>query len=84
MLFRSSANTPLALSIMAMELLGANVFPHVVIVCVVAYLITGHRSIYPSQRVLRGKGGQGLQRSVALRDVHTAQPAARPEEKGDL
>ncbi|MBK8480496.1 MAG: chloride channel protein [Proteobacteria bacterium] len=55
--FAAAANTPLALSIMALELLGAAVFPHAVIVCVLAYLLTGHRSIYPAQRLLRGKGG---------------------------
>ncbi len=48
--FAAASNTPLALSIMAVELLGANVLPHVVIVCVVAYLISGSRSIYPAQR----------------------------------
>jgi len=47
--FAASANTPLALSIMAMELLGAPMFPHVVIVCVLAYLLSGKRSIYLSQ-----------------------------------
>lgn len=68
--FASSANTPLALSIMAVELLGAPVFPHVAIVCVLAYLLAGHRSIYPSQRVVRGKaGGAPLSRPTALRDV---------------
>jgi H+/Cl- antiporter ClcA len=66
--FAAAANTPLALSIMAMELLGAPVFPHVVIVCVVAYVLTGHRSIYPAQRLLRGKGGARRSRDVALRD----------------
>ena len=39
--FAAAANTPLALSIMAVELLGANALPHVVMVCVVAYLLTG-------------------------------------------
>ena len=58
--FAASANTPLALSIMAVELLGAAVFPHVVIVCVSAYLLTGHRSIYPAQRLLTDKWGQRL------------------------
>jgi H+/Cl- antiporter ClcA len=67
--FASSSNTPLALSIMAVELLGANILPHVVIVCVVAYLITGHRSIYPSQRVTRGKGGGGPGRPLRLREL---------------
>ena len=67
--FAASSNTPLALSIMAVELLGATAFPHVVIVCVLAYLLTGHRSIYPAQRLLRGKGGARLLRPIALRDL---------------
>ncbi len=54
--FAAASNTPLALSIMAMELLGAHAFPHVVIVCVVAYLLSGQRSIYPAQRLLHRKG----------------------------
>src|ERR1700690_4438326 len=37
--FATAANTPLALSIMAVELLGANALPHVVIVCVIAYVL---------------------------------------------
>jgi H+/Cl- antiporter ClcA len=78
--FAASANTPLALSIMAMELLGAPVFPHVVIVCVVAYMLTGHRSIYPAQRLLQGKGGERHPRAVALRDLKaTATPPPAPK-----
>jgi H+/Cl- antiporter ClcA len=56
-MFAAAANTPLALSLMAMELLGAATFPHVFIVCVLAYLLSGRRSIYPAQRLLRGQGG---------------------------
>ena len=68
--FASAANTPLALSIMAVELLGAAIFPHVVIVSVVAYLLSGHRSIYPAQRIGRAKhGGAVVPRAVALRDL---------------
>jgi chloride channel protein, CIC family len=78
--FAASANTPLALSIMAMELLGAPVFPHVVIVCVVAYVLTGHRSIYPAQRLLKGKGGDRRSRAVALRDLATTPAPAAPDE----
>jgi H+/Cl- antiporter ClcA len=55
--FASAANAPLALSIMALELIGAHAFPHVVIVSVLAYLLTGQRSIYPAQRLLRAKLG---------------------------
>lgn len=47
--FAAASNTPLALSIMAVELLGAAILPHVMIVCVLAYLLKGHRSIYPAQ-----------------------------------
>jgi H+/Cl- antiporter ClcA len=52
-LFAAAANTPLALSIMAVELFGAAVLPHVLIVCVVAYVLSGHASIYPAQRLFR-------------------------------
>jgi H+/Cl- antiporter ClcA len=69
-MFAAASNTPLALSIMAVELLGAGAFPHVVVVCVVAYLMTGHRSIYPSQRLVRDKwGSQLFSRPVSLRDL---------------
>lgn len=47
--FAAASSTPLALSVMAVELLGINVLPHVLVVCVVAHLFTGNRSIYPSQ-----------------------------------
>jgi H+/Cl- antiporter ClcA len=67
--FGAAANTPIALSIMAVELLGGNVFPHVVIVAVVAYLASGHRGIYPAQRVAHGKlANKPLGAEVALRD----------------
>jgi H+/Cl- antiporter ClcA len=54
--FASASNAPLALSVMAIELLGAGLFPHVAIVCVLSYLLSGHRSIYPAQRLLGAKG----------------------------
>lgn len=75
--FAASSNTPLALSIMAMELLGASVFPHVVVVCVLAYLLSGHRSIYPAQRLLRSKGGAGLAVPQALRDLNSSAPPSK-------
>jgi len=73
--FAASSNTPLALSIMAVELLGAGAFPHVVIVCVVAYLLTGHRSIYPAQRLFGPKAGQHVGAPAALRDLTKPRPA---------
>ena len=49
--FAAAANTPLALSIMAVELTGAAALPHAGIVCVLAWWLTGRRGIYPSQRL---------------------------------
>jgi len=78
-LFAAAANTPLALSIMAVELVGANVLPHVVIVATVAYLLTGHRGIYPSQRIARLKhGGPLLEKIVALRELAREERAPPP------
>jgi H+/Cl- antiporter ClcA len=54
--FGAAANTPLALSVMAVELLGGAAFPHVVIVSALAYLLSGRRSVYPSQRIRRKLG----------------------------
>jgi H+/Cl- antiporter ClcA len=66
--FGSAANTPVALSVMAVELLGAGAFPHVLIVCVIAFVLSGHRGIYPAQRLFRSKHGRVLERPIALRD----------------
>lgn len=80
--FAAASNTPLALSIMAVELLGAAVFPHAAVVCVVAYLLTGHRSIYSAQRVFRGKGGQTLAAPTPLRELAKGVADAGNERSG--
>jgi H+/Cl- antiporter ClcA len=67
-LFASAANTPLALTVMAVELLGREALPHAAIVCVLAYLLAGNRSIYSAQRLRRDKAGQNLTQARALRD----------------
>lgn len=73
--FGAAANTPIALSIMAVELLGGNALPHVLIVTVIAYVLSGHRGIYPAQRLLRRKQGGGLfRRAVPLRDYRDSLP----------
>lgn len=47
--FAGASNTPLASSIMAIELFGIACSPYVAIACIVAYLISGHHGIYSSQ-----------------------------------
>jgi len=44
-----AANTPIAASIMAVELFGPKVAPYATVACVISFLMTGHRSVYPSQ-----------------------------------
>ncbi len=44
------ANTPLAASIMAMELFGADIAPYAAVSCIVSFLITGQRSLFSKQR----------------------------------
>ena len=50
-----AANTPVSATIMAIELFGAQIAPYTAPVCVISYLITGHRSIYSTQIVARSK-----------------------------
>ncbi len=76
--FGAAANTPIALSIMAVELLGPAVTPHVVLVSVVAYLMSGHRGIYPAQRLFRRKSGEAIAEPVPLRRYRSAPPPPTP------
>ncbi len=48
-LLAGAANTPISASIMAIELFGPAIGPYAAIACVISYLLTGHRSVYPSQ-----------------------------------
>lgn len=46
-----AANTPIAASIMGLELFGPKISPYIAISCIVSYFMTGHRSVYPSQKI---------------------------------
>ncbi|MCK9594809.1 MAG: chloride channel protein [Candidatus Omnitrophica bacterium] len=48
-LLAGAANTPIAASIMAIELFGPRIAPYAAVACVISFLMTGHRSVYPSQ-----------------------------------
>jgi len=48
-LLAGAANTPIAATIMAVEIFGSQMAPYAAIAAVISFLITGHRSIYPSQ-----------------------------------
>lgn len=44
-----ATNTPIAASVMAIELFGPTFASYAAVACVTSFLITGHRSVYPSQ-----------------------------------
>ncbi|WP_345049815.1 voltage-gated chloride channel family protein [Hymenobacter glaciei] len=53
--FAGAANTPLACTLMGLELFGSNAAIYLGLACVVAYLFSGHRGIYASQVVGQAK-----------------------------
>lgn len=57
-LLAGAANTPIAASVMAMEMFGPQIAPFASIACMVSFLIVGYRSIYPSQLLGIQKSGQ--------------------------
>lgn len=53
--FAGAANTPLACTIMAIELFGVECGVYAAIACVIAYFFSGHRGIYGAQVIGRSK-----------------------------
>ena len=50
-LLAGATNTPIASTILAMELFGAKFAPFAAIACCTAYVVVGHRSLYTGQRL---------------------------------
>jgi len=48
-LLAATTNTPIAASILCMELFGTQIAPYATVACVISFMVSGHRSIYPSQ-----------------------------------
>ncbi len=61
--FAGASNTPLACALMGMELFGGGSALYLILGCVVAYLASGHRGIYVTQRIASPK-------AVGV-DIHT-------------
>jgi len=58
--FAGASNTPLACTIMAVELFGGGSMLYVGVACFVAYLASGHRGIYGTQRIATPKTATGV------------------------
>lgn len=54
--FAGAANVPLACTVMGAELFGADGLVLFAVACVIAYVISSHRGIYGSQRLVTPKG----------------------------
>lgn len=66
--FAGAANTPVASTLMALEMFGADIGIYAIIACVVSYLFSGHTGIYRAQRMGNGKYQQALPEDLTLRD----------------
>jgi H+/Cl- antiporter ClcA len=78
-LLAGAANTPLAASILAVELFGAEVAPYAAVACVISFIMTGHRSVYSTQ-ILAIKKSASI--NVVLgKEMDTLKPTYQSREK---
>lgn len=70
--FAGAANTPLACTLMGVELFGAGAAPYLAVACFTAYLFSGHSGIYLSQRIsILKTGGPPEPGRASLRQART-------------
>ncbi len=69
-LLSGATNTPIASTVMAIEMFGPQIAPLAAIANVISFLMTGHRSVYPSQ-ILAMKKSESIhvQTGVVLQDA---------------
>lgn len=69
-LLAGAANTPISASIMAIELFGPAVAPYAAIASIISFLMTGHRSVYPSQILSLAKSSSlSVSKGSEMRDA---------------
>ncbi|HNW45333.1 MAG TPA: chloride channel protein [Elusimicrobiales bacterium] len=80
-----AANTPIAASIMAVELFGPVIAPYATVACVISFLMTGHKSVYPSQ-VLSIRKTDSIQVEIGkeLEDIKTSGYSPKPKSAAAL
>ncbi|MDF2457549.1 MAG: chloride channel protein [Cytophagaceae bacterium] len=78
--FSGATNTPIACTIMGIELFGIEGGVYIGIACIIAYLFSGHTGIYSSQiigsskHLIYGRDQSKSLSDIALRDKHRDQP----------
>jgi H+/Cl- antiporter ClcA len=74
-LLAGTTNTPIAASLISVELFGPAVAPYAAVACVVSYVMSGHRSIYPSQ-VLATEKSRSIQVQIG-KEVRKGEPTVQ-------
>lgn len=76
--FAGASNTPLACTLMGIELFGGGSLLYVGLGCFVAYLASGHRSIYVTQRISVSKVyGLDVRADESLEAIHVRRRESR-------
>ncbi|WP_121626392.1 chloride channel protein [Poseidonibacter antarcticus] len=78
-LLAGATNAPIASIIMAVELFGLEIAPYAAVSVVITFLITGHRSVFPSQ-ILKMKKSEMLDISMG-EDMDHSSANVRQEDK---
>jgi H+/Cl- antiporter ClcA len=82
--FSGAANTPLASTVMAIELFGPQIGPFAALACIISYLCSGHSGIYHAQRLGQSKGLDPQQSSSDMRlSAWRQQQATRKQAQDD-
>jgi H+/Cl- antiporter ClcA len=67
-----AANAPISMSILAIELFGKDIGSYAAMACIISFLITGHRSIFPTQVItMRKSSSLDLEIGQELNDIRT-------------
>ena len=75
----AAANTPIAASVMGIELLPASIGVYAALCACTAYLIVGHKSVYKSQRLGFSKAsGLDVPLDIAIGEINHADIKVRP------
>ncbi|GBD96929.1 MAG TPA: voltage-gated chloride channel [Nitrospirae bacterium] len=84
-LLAGAANTPISASIMAIEFFGPQIAPYAAVSCIVSYLMTGHRSVYPSQVLATTKSPSILiEKGAVMEDMDSMKIHPRPKSVIDM
>jgi len=79
-LLAGAANTPISASIMAVELFGPQVGPYAAVACVISFLMTGHRSVYPSQVLsIKKSSSFTVEEGQEMKDIQDVEFHPRPK-----